>query len=380
MTFNTAKTEAVLLTQRKGKGDCGIRVGDRVFPFNKQATRWLGVWRDPKLTLKEHRNVRIKKAGEAQGRLRRLVGQAACVHGGRRPLWGGTGRDHHCGRGHRERQKDGGKLRLGPNAVHRLIVHGGGSSRIHGRLEEGPHVAGTTHGLQPGSYDAECAALARALRTAAERAGQHQLGTVTIWRMTSDDPGPGQTYSIRAGKHISTLRHKPSDQKSGSRSAGAGIEKADEWAKLAAGEPDSRGRVAPLPGPPRAKRSQAYATPDVACQPETCVRGGQMERSQGVVVLPNQPQEIQARQETASWPGCGSNQEAGIPLLPTGGGAHPHRRILVPGHQQPVIRTVLVVRALQHQANSRAPLQKVPAWVTQQKTLWTVVRATKRGR
>ena len=54
----------------------------------------------------------------------------------------------------------------------------------------------------------------------------------------------------------------------------------------------------------------------------------------------------------------GSKQgEAGIPLLPAEDGAHPHRRIPAPGHQEPTIRTVLVVRAARHQANSRAPLQ-----------------------
>ena len=45
------------------------------------------------------------------------------------------------------------------------------------------------------AYDAECAAIARALRVAASR--NHALSTVTIftdaqaaiWRMTSDDPG-----------------------------------------------------------------------------------------------------------------------------------------------------------------------------------------------
>jgi len=43
--------------------------------FNKQATRWLGVWFDSQLTLKEHHDVRIKEARNAQNRLRRLAGQ-----------------------------------------------------------------------------------------------------------------------------------------------------------------------------------------------------------------------------------------------------------------------------------------------------------------
>ena len=56
------------------------------------------------------------------------------------------------------------------------------------------------------AYDTECAAIAMALRAAATR--DHALGTVTIftdvqaaiWRMTSDDPGPGQKYVIMTGK------------------------------------------------------------------------------------------------------------------------------------------------------------------------------------
>jgi len=43
--------------------------------FNAQATRWLGVWLDSQLTLKEHHEVRMKKARNAQNRLRRLAWQ-----------------------------------------------------------------------------------------------------------------------------------------------------------------------------------------------------------------------------------------------------------------------------------------------------------------
>jgi len=37
--------------------------------------RWLGIWLNPQLTLKEHHEVRMKKARNAQNRLRRLAGQ-----------------------------------------------------------------------------------------------------------------------------------------------------------------------------------------------------------------------------------------------------------------------------------------------------------------
>jgi len=47
----------------------------RTTQFNAQDTRWLGVWLDPQLALKEHHKVRMKKAGNAQNRLRTLAGQ-----------------------------------------------------------------------------------------------------------------------------------------------------------------------------------------------------------------------------------------------------------------------------------------------------------------
>ena len=62
--------------------------------------------------------------------------------------------------------------------------------------------------------DAECAAIARALAVAAERAKRHKLGRVrirtdaqaAIARMTHDEPGPGQTYALQARHAIAALR------------------------------------------------------------------------------------------------------------------------------------------------------------------------------
>ena len=61
LQFDTAKTEAALFTRRRGhkkhlrpKLTAKIRVGDGFIRFNRQATRWLGVWMDAHLTLKEH--------------------------------------------------------------------------------------------------------------------------------------------------------------------------------------------------------------------------------------------------------------------------------------------------------------------------------------
>ena len=80
VSFDTAKTEAILLSgRRKCKTPAapprGIEVEGRTVHFNKQATRWLGVWLDSQLTLKDHHDVRMKKARNAQNRLRRLAGQ-----------------------------------------------------------------------------------------------------------------------------------------------------------------------------------------------------------------------------------------------------------------------------------------------------------------
>ena len=109
-------------------------------------------------------------------------------------------------------------------------------------------------GYNQEAYDAECAAIARALETATFRAKRHKLGAVTIFtdaqaaitRMASDEPGPGQVYAIAARKHLSTLRRLQPGVKVGIRwcSAHKGIEGneiADGWAKQTADEPDERG-------------------------------------------------------------------------------------------------------------------------------------------
>jgi ribonuclease HI len=115
-----------------------------------------------------------------------------------------------------------------------------------------------THmGKNQEAYDAECAALARALETAAKR--QTVLARVTIFtdaqaairRMASEEPGLGQKYAILARKHITALRSTRLDITIGIRWCPAhkgvpGNEKADEWAKLAAENPDAHG-VEPLP-------------------------------------------------------------------------------------------------------------------------------------
>ena len=43
VTFDRAKTVAIFLSKRRRKPTETVRVGDDEIPFNKHATRWLGV-------------------------------------------------------------------------------------------------------------------------------------------------------------------------------------------------------------------------------------------------------------------------------------------------------------------------------------------------
>ena len=110
-----------------------------------------------------------------------------------------------------------------------------------------------THmGYNQEAYDAECAALARALEAAWRRATTPERVTTftdtqaAIRRMASDEPGPGQQYALQARKHIAALRRaKPGIiieiRWCPAHKGIAGNEKDDEWAKIAAEEPDTRG-------------------------------------------------------------------------------------------------------------------------------------------
>src|SRR5258705_7335650 len=64
--------------------------------------------------------------------------------------------------------------------------------------------------------------------------------------MTSDDPGPGQKYALEARRHIAAIRAKEPNVRieirwCPSHQGIEGNEIADEWAKLAADEPDAHG-------------------------------------------------------------------------------------------------------------------------------------------
>jgi len=110
-----------------------------------------------------------------------------------------------------------------------------------------------THmGYNQEAYDAECATLARALDSASRRNTTPERVTIftdaqaAIRQMASDEPGPGQQYALQARKHIAALRRaRPGIvieiRWCPAHKGIAGNEKADEWAKTAAEEPDTHG-------------------------------------------------------------------------------------------------------------------------------------------
>ena len=76
--FEMSKTEAMLLSRRKkhwqAKGEKVIHVGEgHSVRFNREATRWLGIWLDSALTLRENRQRCLGRARKAEARIRRLV-------------------------------------------------------------------------------------------------------------------------------------------------------------------------------------------------------------------------------------------------------------------------------------------------------------------
>jgi len=79
VTFDHAKAEAMFLSKRRRKPTESVRVGEHEVPFNQHAMRWLGVWIDSKMTLKEHHFARMKKARRAMQFIRRLTGQPGSV-------------------------------------------------------------------------------------------------------------------------------------------------------------------------------------------------------------------------------------------------------------------------------------------------------------
>ena len=77
--FESRKTEAILFSRNRRHwknrtgGSTQIRLQDRTVPYNRKATRWLGVWLDSRLSWKEHNRVYEVKARKVEKRVASLV-------------------------------------------------------------------------------------------------------------------------------------------------------------------------------------------------------------------------------------------------------------------------------------------------------------------
>ena len=386
VAFDHGKTEAAIFWKKRKASKAVVRVGDNDVPFNKQATRWLGVWLDSHLKLRAHQAVRMKEGRKAMTRLRRLTGQmglspascrkvmSACVQStamfGAELWWkgkdGGTAgladelqvlvnqearattgcfrttnqgalameaglrpavaqldnRQRHFAlrllslpEGERAKKIVGSDTAIGKRLAAALnytwtateevalpeVMEQFDAALVEEEREEAKKEAETerpgfvmftdgsrlengatgyavtwkngqswegikTHmGYNQEAFDAECAALARALETAAKSDPPPDHVTIftdaqaAIRRMATDEPGPGQKYALEAREHIAALQRKAPSSIIEVRWCPAhegveGNEKADEWAKLAADEPDTPGvewldgaRSLPLP-------------------------------------------------------------------------------------------------------------------------------------
>ena len=92
--FKESKTEALLLSRKKGiREERGVCVAEKVVPFTRRATRWLGVWLDWTLELRDSKKWVLERARRADAGVQKMVGkygvplasarnlQQALVHG-----------------------------------------------------------------------------------------------------------------------------------------------------------------------------------------------------------------------------------------------------------------------------------------------------------
>jgi len=385
VAFDHGKTEAAIFHRGRKKGaeaKAKVKVGDIEVPFNKEATRWLGVWLDSQLSLREHHATRLKNGRNAMTQLRRLTGQlglspancrkvmTACIQSvamfSAELWWKGEGARGTVGRanglqllvnqqarattgafrttnqgalamesglrpataqlenrqrrfalrllslpeGDQAKEVVGARSGIGGRLKNALALAHRGRTESTVLLEEPEALEAETiqedqesakaeaERTRPGltiftdgsrldsgatgyavvwengqtwegikahmgynqeAYDAECAALARALESVTrgycpERVTIFTDAQAAIRRMASDEPGPGQQYAIRAREHIATLRRtRPGIiieiRWCPAHEGIAGNEEADKWAKIAAEKPGARGveHLVPLP-------------------------------------------------------------------------------------------------------------------------------------
>ena len=74
--FEESKTEALLLSKKRGiREERGVQVADRVVLFARKATRWLGVWLDWTLGLRDSRKRVLDRAKRADAAVQKVVGK-----------------------------------------------------------------------------------------------------------------------------------------------------------------------------------------------------------------------------------------------------------------------------------------------------------------
>jgi len=212
-------------------------------------------------------------------------------------------------------------------------------------------------------YDAECAALARALETTSRRQTIPERVTIfadaqaAIRRMASEEPGPGRQYALQARKHVATLRRaRPAIiieiRWCPAHKGIAGNEKADEWAKIAAEEPDARGGCGLL-GSGRG----THDAPRGLLRTLSGRSPGEVGGGAPVGWWPDLQGGIpDASEPEAGWHGCWEHQEACLKVLLGRDEALPVREI-PPLDKEPGQPAVLVVSVPDPDAG--APLQGV---------------------
>ena len=74
--FEDTKTEALILSKKRGlRQEGGVQVGERTVPFAREATRWLGVWMDSALNLRESRRRVLSRARRVDAAVQKMVGK-----------------------------------------------------------------------------------------------------------------------------------------------------------------------------------------------------------------------------------------------------------------------------------------------------------------
>jgi len=81
VTSDHAKSEAMLFSTERRVPTATVETAGREIPFNKEATRWLGIWLDVHLTLRDHLRAMLNKGRNAAPRLRWMEGQMGMTSG-----------------------------------------------------------------------------------------------------------------------------------------------------------------------------------------------------------------------------------------------------------------------------------------------------------